>query len=249
MRKENTINGYSLEICANSIASAKAADVGGATRIELCQSLELGGTTPSYGLIKSVMQHTNLGVYVLIRPRTGDFVYSSSELDEIRYDIALCQDLGCNGVVVGALDIEGHVDMDNMESLMRVAPDMQFIFHRAFDRCRDPFASLEQIIQLGCTRILTSGLRASAFEGRELLRELVDRAEGRIEIMPGAGVNTANIEEILNYTGAKAIHSSAKKILKSTMKYENPNFSEMNEDLWMTDQVIVEELVHILKKL
>lgn len=249
MRKENTINGYSLEICANSIASAKAADVGGATRIELCQSLELGGTTPSYGLIKSVMQHTNLGVYVLIRPRTGDFVYSVAELDEIRYDIELCQDLGCNGVVIGVLDVNGNVDMKSMESLVRIASDMQIVFHRAFDRCQDPFTSLEQIIQLGCQRILTSGLQSNAFEGRDLLRQLIDTAGSRLEIMPGAGVNTANIENILSHTGAKAIHSSAKKTLKSTMKYENPYFSEMNEDLWMTDQVVVEELVHILKKL
>lgn len=249
MRRENIINGYSLEICANSFVSAKAADLAGASRVELCQSLELGGTTPSYGLIKNVLEHTRLGVYTLIRPRTGDFVYNSSELDEIRYDIALCQDLGCDGVVIGVLDNEGRVDMKSMESLMRVAPDMPVVFHRAFDRCRDPFASLEQIIQLGCKRILTSGLHANAFEGRELLRELVDRAAGRIEIMPGAGVNTTNIKEILLSTGAKAIHSSAKKTVKSNMQFENPSFSEMNEDLWMTDQGIVEELVHILKKL
>lgn len=248
-RIEKKINGYELEICANSFFSAQAADRGGATRIELCQSLELGGTTPSYGLIKSVLKETQLGVYVLIRPRGGDFVFSEPEINEMIYDIELCKDMGASGVVVGALNPSGEVDKQVMSRFLQVTGNMKMVFHRAFDRCRDPYTSMEQIIDLGCVRVLTSGLQDTAFKGRTLLKDLIDKYGDKIEIMPGAGVNSENIKDILLQSGAKSIHSSAKIKVPTQMEYENPNFSEMNEDEIRSSQEDIEQLAALLKKL
>ncbi|HLQ98835.1 MAG TPA: copper homeostasis protein CutC [Sphingobacterium sp.] len=249
-RIERKINEYELEICANSFCSAQAADRGGATRIELCQSLELGGTTPSYGLIKSVLKETQFGVYVLIRPRGGDFVFSDSEINEMIYDIELCKDMGASGVVVGALKPSGEIDKQVMNRFLKVTGNnMKMVFHRAFDRCRDPYTSMEQIIDLGCVRVLTSGLQDTAFKGRALLKRLIDKYGEEIEIMPGAGVNSGNVKDILLDSGAKSIHSSAKIELPTQMKYENPNFSEMNEDKIRSSQERIEQLVALLKKL
>lgn len=249
MRVEKKINGYSLEICASSSYSAQVADSCGATRIELCQSLELGGTTPSYGLIKSILEKTKLGVYVLIRPRSGDFVYSKDELDEMKADIELCKNLGCSGVVIGALDKYGNVDVKKMGELISVAGSMTVVFHRAFDRCREPLENLQKIIDLGCKRVLTSGLKSTAYQGMDVIKELVDFSDGRIEIMPGAGVNEKNITELMHFTGAESVHSSAKVLSKSSMEYENPYFSEMNEDIIESDIKVVNELINALKKL
>lgn len=248
-RRENKINGFALEICANSVSSAKAAEQGGATRIELCQSLELGGTTPSWGLLKNVLHETELGVHVLIRPRTGDFVYHADEVKEMIDDITQCKDLGASGVVIGALTTEGEVDIAIMEDLVKATGDMKLVFHRAFDRCKDPLSSVQQIIDLGFDRILTSGQESSAYAGRNLLKELVDGFGQEIEIMPGAGVNEENIEQIILSTGARSVHSSAKVIYPSAMVYENPNFSEMNEPEIRSDKEKVREMVEILKKL
>lgn len=248
-RREYKINGFGLEICANSIASAKAAEQGGATRIELCQSLELGGTTPSWGLLKNVLHETELGVHVLIRPRTGGFVYSPDEVKEMIDDIKQCKDLGASGVVVGALTVEGEVDTTVMKDLIKAAEGMTLVFHRAFDRCKDPLHSVRDIIDLGFDRILTSGQESSAYKGRELLKKLVDEFGKDIEIMPGAGVNEENLEQIIGSTGVRSIHSSAKAIYPSSMVYENPNFSEMNEPEIRSNEEKVRELVEILKKL
>ena len=228
---EVKINGLKLEICSNSIFSAKQAEAGGASRIELCQNLENGGTTPSYGQIKLTRESLNIGVHVLIRPRTGDFLYNDDEFNEIRQDIIYCKEAGCDGIVVGILNADGSV------------------FHRAFDRCKDPMQALEDIIELGCDRILTSGQQNTAWEGRDLLKKLVQQAGDRIEIMPGSGVDATNVTAILNYTGAKSIHSSAKVIEKSKMEFKIDSVNGMDEDEIYSSQAKVEEIVAQIKSL
>src|SRR5690606_15385676 len=170
---------YTLEICANSVASAVAAQDGGADRVELCQSLEVGGVTPSYGQIKLARQSLHIGIHVLIRPRAGDFVYSSIEFEEMKADIIYCKEIGCDGVVFGLLLPDGTVDEARTSELASLASPMQVTFHRAFDVVRDPSAALESIVKAGCTRLLTSGMRNMAVEGAELIAELIVQARGR----------------------------------------------------------------------
>ena len=196
-----------LEVCASNLASALAAEQAGADRIELCSALSVGGLTPSYGLTKHVFTTTLLQVMVLIRPREGDFVYTAREVQVMEQDILALRSL-CTGLVFGALTPRGDVDLPVMRRLMQAAQGLPVTFHRAFDRCRDPFAALEQIIDLGCRRILTSGQQPSAAQGIDLLRQLRQRAAGRIIIMPGGGVTPDNAADILARTGCTEIHAS-----------------------------------------
>lgn len=249
MRAEKSINGVYLEICANSSYSAQIAQQGGASRVELCQDLELGGITPSVGLIRNTMENTNIGVHVLVRPRAGDFVYTEAEYREMEYDIQMCKDLGCSGVVIGILTSDGKVDMYRMEKLIALARPMTVVFHRAFDRCSDPLQSLEDIVTLGCDRLLTSGLENTAWQGRDLLRELVGNAAGRLEIMAGSGVNANNIKEIVQHTGVSAIHSSAKEELLTKMTYHNLAVAGMNEPTFQSSLEQVQLLLKQIKKL
>lgn len=196
-----------LEVCASNLASALAAEQAGADRIELCSALSVGGLTPSYGLTEHVFTTTLLQVMVLIRPREGDFVYTAREVQVMEQDILALRSL-CTGLVFGALTPRGDVDLPVMRRLMQAAQGLPVTFHRAFDRCRDPFAALEQIIDLGCRRILTSGQQPSAAQGIDLLRQLRQRAAGRIIIMPGGGVTPDNAADILARTGCTEIHAS-----------------------------------------
>lgn len=196
-----------LEVCASNLASALAAEQAGADRIELCSALSVGGLTPSYGLTQHVFTTTLLQVMVLIRPREGDFVYTAREVQVMEQDILALRSL-CTGLVFGALTPRGDVDLPVMRRLMQAAQGLPVTFHRAFDRCRDPFAALEQIIGLGCRRILTSGQQPSAAQGIDLLRQLRQRAAGRIIIMPGGGVTPDNAADILARTGCTEIHAS-----------------------------------------
>lgn len=248
MRNEREIQSIHLEICASSLESVLIADKAEASRVELCQDLELGGTTPSYGLIKSVLKETSLGVHVLVRPRSGDFVYSESEIRVIEEDIVMCRELGCSGVVVGALNPDGRVNTLLMRRWIELASPMQVVFHRAFDRANDPLEALETIIELGCDRILTSGQQENAWLGKDLLRTMVQQAGDRIEVMPGAGVNCENIRELLEYTGAKSIHASAKKLQDSNMTFHNPAFSAMNESVPVSSEKEIERLVQEILK-
>ena len=187
---------YSFEICANSVASCIAAQKGGADRVELCAGIPEGGTTPSYGMIKSARESISIALNVIIRPRGGDFLYSQEELREMTYDIKVARELGADGLVFGCLRPDGYVDVEAMKPLMEAAGDTPVTFHRAFDHCSNPFHALEDIIELGCTRILTSGCRPTALEGADLLCQLVEKASDRIIIMPGCGVKEDNIAEI-----------------------------------------------------
>ncbi|WP_293934763.1 copper homeostasis protein CutC [Sphingobacterium sp. UBA6645] len=246
---EKSINGIHLEICANSLSSAKEAQLGGASRVELCQNLENGGTTPSYGQIKLVREALEIGVHVLIRPRAGDFLYSDDEFAEIKEDILYCKEAGCDGVVIGILTKDGGVDKVRMKELVDLAKPMCVVFHRAFDRCAEPLKSLEDIIELGCDRILTSGLKNSAWEGRELIKALVDKADGRIEIMPGAGVDESNVKAIIEFTGVRSVHSSAKVLEASKMVYNQTNVKGMDEDVISSSSERVAQIIEQIKSL
>lgn len=199
-----------LEVCCADIESVWAAKEGGAHRIELCEALELDGLTPSEELIRQTIA-TGMPVQVLIRVREGNFVYSSEEVETMAASIRLAKELGAHGVVIGALTPEGQVDKPAIARMMEEAEGMSVTFHRAFDVCRDPLQALEEIIALGCHRLLTSGQQHSAFAGIPLLRQLTTQTAGRIIIMPGAGVNPQNAMHILTETGATEIHGSLRR--------------------------------------
>jgi copper homeostasis protein len=216
-----------LEIAANSVASALAAQEGGAGRVELCTALELGGLTPSRAQIALAREHLHIPLYVLIRPRAGDFLYSELECETMRRDIEVCVALGCDGVVIGALDADGGVDVARCRTLIAAAGSLGVTFHRAFDLSREPTQALEDIVTLGCERILTSGTQASAPDGAALIRELVAQAAGRLVVMPGAGVSAQNIAALATTTGAHEFHASAKHQLPSGMHHRRPLLSDM----------------------
>lgn len=213
---------YQIEICANSAESAAEAQRGGAARVELCAGMPEGGTTPSAGTIKAARRLlTMTRLHVIIRPRGGDFLYSPLECDVMREDIRMARDLGADGVVIGCLDAEGEVDKRMVEALVREADGLSVTFHRAFDMCRAPHRALEELIGLGCHRILTSGQRPTAMEGAPLLARLREQAAGRITIMPGCGVNAANIARLAAATGCREFHFSARRRRESTMRFRN----------------------------
>lgn len=212
-----------LEICIDSLSSALAAQDGGACRVELCDNLLVGGTTPSYGMIKQVRQVLTIGLHVLIRPRRGDFYYTTDELAIMREDIRIAKGLGADGVVLGVLQPDGNVDMRIAEQLIGLARPMSVTWHRAFDLTRDPVRALEDIIALGCDYLLTSGQQPTAWEGRELLARLVEQAAGRIVIMPGGGVHEENIGRLRRITGAREFHSSGRHTIPSGMEWQRPN--------------------------
>ncbi len=215
-----------VEICANSVESAINAQKGGASRVELCAGIPEGGTTPSYGEIltaRKLLDKTRL--HVIVRPRGGDFLYSPLEEEIMAHDISMAHYIGADGIVLGCLTADGEVDVRMMKRLLREACGMNVTFHRAFDMCRNPFEALEQIIDLGITRILTSGQAANAEKGIPLIKQLIEKAAGRIIIMPGCGVNYNNISKIANETGAKEFHLSARSVVESGMKHRNANVS------------------------
>jgi len=235
-----------VEICANSLQSAINAQLGGADRIELCVNLEAGGTTPDAATIQMTTQtlHQSLNgkkteVYVLIRPRSGNFCYNELELGQMRRNILFCKACKVDGVVVGVLKKNGKVNIEACTNLARIAHPMRLTFHRAFDRIENKSEALEQIIDLGFERILTSGGATTAWEGKNVIAQLIEIANGRISIMPGAGVNSDNAKKIIDFTGAKEIHLSAKKIIapaeNSSALFESP--------YWVTDIKEVQKVV------
>jgi len=215
-----------LEVIGFDLASCVTAEQLGVDRIELCANPHEGGTTPSHGMISLARKHTSIQLFPIIRPRGGDFLYTDKEFESMVADVKQCEQLGCDGVVIGMLTSEGHVDVDRCAELVHHAGSMQVTFHRAFDRVRDPIRSLEDVIAVGCSRILTSGLRPNVDLGRAMLRTLVEAAGDRIAIMPGSGVRSTNIAELANFTRARAFHSSARTVLRSGMAYTNPDMAE-----------------------
>jgi len=210
---------FSIEVCVAHIQSALAAQEGGAQRVELCDNLYEGGTTPSYATIKLARQKLNIGLNIMIRPRGSDFCYSDVEFELMKEDIKICKDLGADGVVFGLLNPDGNIDLDRMKILIDLAKPMSVTFHRAFDVTADPFKALEEIIELGINRILTAGQKNTVPEGIDLIKQLVDVADDRIIIMPGSGISESNIQEIRDITGAKEFHLTGRKSYPSKMQY------------------------------
>ena len=217
-----------LEIIGFNIESCIAAQRAGASRIELCAGPGEGGVTPSYAFIKTAREKLHIDLYVMIRPREGDFLFSDDEFEMMKTDVAICKELGCDGIVTGILTRDGHVDKERCRQLIDLAYPLEATFHRAFDRVADPIEALEDIISLGFERILTSGLKPKAIDAIETLAALVKQSGGRIIIMPGSGITAANIIEVAEKTGAKELHSSASFLKDSDMQFQN---TRMNESL------------------
>ncbi len=236
---------YVLEVIAFTIESVLIAQRSGAHRIELCDNPGEGGTTPSYGMIKTAREKTDLQLFPIIRPRGGDFLYSDVEFEIMKKDVLLCKELGCDGVVIGLLQADGAVDKKRTAALVEAAYPLGVTFHRAFDRVANPFEALEDVIACGCERILTSGLKPAAPEGVELLADLVRQSNDRIVIMPGSGIRSTNIREIAEKTGAREFHSSARVSIPSAMSFTN---TAMNESLDATC-LHEEEVKAMLKEL
>lgn len=238
-----------MEVCANSLRSGLAAQEGGAKRIELCDNLPEGGTTPSYSQIALSKKLLTIQVYPIIRPRGGDFLYSDLEFELMKEDIRVCRSLNCDGVVIGMLKADGSIDKERCRELVEIAGPMGVTFHRAFDMSNDLFKALEDIIELGCERVLTSGGESSALKGANVLAQLISRANGRINMMPGAGISTTNIAELIKITGAKEFHASARQPVKSEMQFRNQRLNmgaltdEFSYDL--TDVHTVKTLIEL----
>ncbi|MGB8193959.1 MAG: copper homeostasis protein CutC [Chitinophagaceae bacterium] len=237
---------YKIEIATSDFISSSAAVRGGADRIELCDNLSEGGTTQSYGCIRWCREKLAVDLFPIIRPRGGDFFYSSDEFEVMLHDIKMCRELGCDGVVIGLLNPDGSVDTIRTKKLVALAYPMEVTFHRAFDRCRDPFEALEQLIEIGCTRILTSGQQPAAPDGAALIAELVKKADERIIIMPGSGVRKENIRELAQQTGAWEFHSSLRTKVESKMQYRHPAFANSSESY--SNYSVLEEAVRALKE-
>lgn len=215
-----------LEICVFNTATAVAAEQAGADRIELCENYANGGTTPSYGYLKTVREKIGIPVFPMIRPRGGDYFHTQDEIDIIRKDILLCKELGFDGVVFGLLNQDGTIDQENTARLVEAAYPLDVTFHRAFDRCKNPLEALETLIQCGCTRVLTSGQYPKVTEGLALVKTLVEQSNDRIIIMPGSGLNSSNVQDIIDTTGVTEVHTSARIRVPSTTEFRNPLMPE-----------------------
>ena len=220
---------FVIEIATSDFLTTKSAVEGGADRIELCANLAEGGTTPSYAHIKKCRETFDIALFPIIRPRGGDFLYTKDEFEIMKNDIKLCNELGCEGIVIGLLNMDGTIDMTRTSELIDLAYPMDITFHRAFDRCRDPFIALEELIEIGCQRILTSGQKPTVSEGVDLIAELNRKADDRIIIMPGSGVRKDNIKMLAEKTGCIEFHSSLRGKAKSPMQFAHPAFANSEE--------------------
>jgi len=233
--------GILLEACVDSVEAAVAAQEGGVQRVELCANLLEGGTTPSAGTIELTRRRLTIGVNVMIRPRGGDFCYSPAEFEVMKLDVEVAKRAGADGIVIGILTEDGSVDRARTAELVQLARPMTVTFHRAFDVLRDPYEAMEALIDLGVDRILTSGQESSVLEGIDLIADLVRKADGRIIIMPGAGITERNIQRIVDLSGAQEFHVVGAACTDSRMAYRStrvfmggelrpPEYSRMTTD-------------------
>jgi copper homeostasis protein len=237
----------SLEVCANSFTSALAAEQGGAIRVELCDNMADGGTTPSYATIKMANERLKIEVWPIIRPRGGDFLYTADEFELMKIDIQICKELGCDGVVFGILSPTGDIDTKRCKLLFDIAYPMPVAFHRAFDMCNDLEKGLEDLIELGFVRVLSSGGAENAVNGVQTLQKLVQLSNNRIEIMPGVGVNPKNIKFIKEKTGASIFHASVRIKMPSKMIFRNQSAKMGSiEDEYAIDQTSPELVKEII---
>jgi len=239
---------YILEIATSDFPTTRSAVEGGADRIELCANLAEGGTTPSAGMIRKCREAFDILLYPIIRPRGGDFLYTNEEFDIMLQDVKLCKESGCDGVVIGLLQADGTIDLARTAKLVAAAYPLGVTFHRAFDRCTDPFAAMEQLIDIGCERILTSGQQPGAPAGIELIAQLNRVADNRIIIMPGSGVRTDNVRQLAEQTGCVELHSSLRSKTKSRMEFIHPAFAS-SEESYMNNAIDAEEVRQLKKAL
>lgn len=242
-----------MEICVDSLQSAINAEEGGACRVELCACLEVGGVTPSIGLLKSVKEHIKIPVFVLIRPRSSDFLYSDTDIKVMKKDIVAAKDVGADGFVLGALDSVGNINQVLTEELINLCIPKPVTFHRAIDMCNDPIEAIDTLVKLGCQRVLTSGQQPSAYEGKEMIHQMNEKAKGCLSVMPGGGITVDNLPQIIETTGCTEFHGSASMKVDSNMTYRNPApvtmgvcGQEFNYVLCSTDKV--KKMVNIIKQ-
>lgn len=241
-----------LECCVDSVASALAAKKGGADRLELCANLVIGGTTPTLSLYECIRERSNMRIHALIRPRFGDFLYSDEEFMVILKEVDQFREAGADGVVIGCLNDNGTLCLEQMKTLISHCGSMHVTLHRAFDMCRDPFEALEQAIALGIHTILTSGQQPSCAAGADLLKQLHNAAGKKLTVMAGAGVNEETVRLLLEKTSLQAFHMSGKKIVESKMQFRNPLVSMgipgMSEyEIWQTEQAQIAAVKHLLR--
>ena len=239
----SSMNKIIIEIATSDFSSSQAAAKGGANRIELCDNLAEGGTTQSQATIRHCREKLDIQLFPIIRPRGGDFLYTDDEFKIMVEEIKTCKELNCDGVVIGILKSDGSIDVERSSRLISLAYPMEVTFHRAFDRCRDPFEAIEQLIAIGCNRILTSGQQPTAMEGIKLITQLVKAANERIIIMPGSGVRKENIAQLAEQTGATELHSSLRKKVDSKMEFRHPAFGPESYEYYS----VIEEDVRALR--
>jgi copper homeostasis protein len=214
-----------LEAACASLTDCLEAEAAGADRLELCSALVVGGLTPSIGLLAAARARVRVPIVCMVRPRAGAFCYGEDELETMRHDIAAFRDAGADGVVLGVLTAQGAVDIDRCRDLVERAGSLQTVFHRAFDLVPDPDTTLEALVSIGVTRILTSGQTPASLEGAPLLRRLIERAAGRIEILPGGGIRAASVSELLAATGARGVHLGPQLLHTDASGAANPRIS------------------------
>lgn len=246
--------GYTLECCVDSVESAIAAKKGGADRIELCSALVIGGLSPSQALYQKIREQVDIPIRVLLRPRFGDFCYTDFEHEILKEEIRSFRKLGADGIVIGTMKPDGTLNLEQMKELMEEAQGMPVTLHRAFDMCQDPFVTLEEAKKLGISTILTSGQKNTCVDGVELLKELVEKAQGETEILIGCGVDASVLPMLAEKTKAKAYHMSGKISMESEMRYRKQDVSmgvaSVSEyEIWRTSEKRVREARKVLEQL
>jgi copper homeostasis protein len=239
---------YQLEVCAFGVQSCIIAQRAGAVRVELCDNPIEGGTTPSYGTIKKVRDQISIQLYPIIRPRSLNYFYDEHEWEIIKEDIRICNELQCDGISAGVQKKDGTLDADRLKEIVDLAYPMKVTCNRVFDAVPNPFDALEVLIMVGCERVLTSGLAASAPEGSKLLKQLVDQSAGRISIMPGAGVRSHNLGHLAKETGAYEFHSSARKPVANPVTFTNSLVTDAGS-MVVADEEDIQKMVSVLKNL
>lgn len=236
-----------LEVCAFNLQSSVIAERVGAKRVELCENPADGGTTPSYGTIKQTREKISIALYPIIRPRGGNFLYDEEEFAIIKQDILLCKQLGCDGISTGVHLQNGEIDTERLKRIVEWAYPMGVTCHRVFDATPNPFKALEEIIDCGCERVLTSGQKTAAPDAIDILAELVQRADGRIIIMPGAGVRSSNIEALIKGTGATEFHTSARIVAPDPVTFRNPAIADAT-NWYIANEEELNKIIGILNK-
>ena len=243
-------NKRKLEVCVDSVCNAVVAQSAGVHRIEFCANLPEGGTTPSPAQIEIARKQLQIQLYVIIRPRGGDFLYDEMEFEIMKSDVRFCGKAGCDGVVIGILLPDGTIDKERNGELIRIARqyEMEVTFHRAFDRCANLFEAMETLIELGCERILTSGGYDTAIEGAGIIRRLIGKAGERIIVMPGSGITPENIGELIQNTQAKELHGTFRSRFPSRMQYRNEKLSRQDEEyeLLLTDAEKIKQIIKLI---